>query len=208
MRWCFSHHSQVNIMTVSCLIRDILFNKILAKTLPMWYECEVPVVSAFKELPPNDVNLANGRPPIPEFCPRLYQIGTIAAHPVSRGSVAPARVACLHPEYHAEVVVFVPFSLLFSGARATWILEQGRPGPGVKSVSALEIWKAATWSSLHISAQHSCLNIVWHKNSKFILAAWQGLFSAWMPRSFFLSIVSGGCPGIKDTYHLKRQNCL
>lgn len=108
-------------------------------------------------------------------------------------------------EHHAEVVVFVPFSLLFC---ATWILEQGKQGPGVKSVAALEIWKAATWSSLHISTQHSCLNTVLHKNSKFILAALQGPFSAWMPRSLFLSIVSGWCPGIKDTYHLKRQNCL
>lgn len=42
------------------------------------------------------------------------------------GSVAPAHVARLHREHQAEVVVFVPLSLLFPGAVVAWILEQGK----------------------------------------------------------------------------------
>ena len=140
------------------------------------------------------------------FFPRRYQIWAIVTHNVFGGVCCP-RTFGRSPSVNTMLKWW---SLCRSHCYscATWILEQGKQGPGVKSVSALEIWKAATWSSLHISTQHSCLNIVLHKNSKFILAALQGPFSAWMPRSLFLSIVSGWCPGIKDTYHLKRQNCL
>lgn len=123
--------------------------------------------------------------------------------------MTPAHLALVPHEHQAEVVVFVPFSLIFPGAKSLEYWSRGSSGlRQCQVISALEIWKAATWGSLHISTQHSCLNIVLHKNSKFILAPLQGLFSAWMPRSLFLSFVFGWCPGIKDTQRLKRQHCL
>lgn len=78
-------------------------------------------------LPQSDVNLINGHPS-PIFFPtsKPYQNLAIVTHWGRSGLVAPAHVARLLREHHAEVVVFVPLSLLFSGAVVAWILEQGK----------------------------------------------------------------------------------
>ena len=161
-----------------------------------------------KNFPQSDMNLLSGHPSLIFFPLGDTKLEQLLPTKCLRGLLLPAHVALLHPWTPRWSGGLCAFLIVILRCRATWILAREKQRPGVKSVSALEIWKAATWSSLHISTQHSCLNIVLHKNSQFILAALQGLFSAWMPRSLFLSIVSGWCPGIKDTYHLKRQNCL
>lgn len=128
------------------------------------------------------------------------------------GVFCPCPLAHIHPgEHHTEVESLCAFLVVIAPCHRHLTMHDTRDKAAissVKSVGALESWKAATWRSLHTATQHFCLHIVLHNNSKSILAMWQGLFSAWMPRSLSLFIVSGWCPGIKDTYHLKRQNCL
>lgn len=109
------------------------------------------------------------------------------------GVRAPCTFGLLHP--WTALKWSLGLSHCYSRCQATWILAQEKQGPGVKSVSALEIWKAAMEFITHFDStllpQH-CIA----QEFSFILAALRACFLLVLGLSFF-PIVSGWCPGIK-----------
>lgn len=73
------------------------------------------------------------------------------------------------------------FLIVILHVPVTWIFKQGSRRLGIKSILALEIWKADTCNILHTASPHSALNIGLCKHPNFMLALWQGLFSVRCP---------------------------
>lgn len=117
---------------------------------------------------------------------RWYQIGTIITHKVSGASVAPALFGP-SPSMNTALEVYLwAFSHCYSPVPSHLNLRKRSKVPA----SSCSAWSERRHLEFitHFDSTLLPFNIVLHKNSQFILAALQGLFSAWMPRSLFFPL--------------------